>query len=399
MTLPKRLPNQEKLTNSIDVLSYEQMLAEDWTDAYGLYPSSRIISPIVPVVVRQNSSEGPKYQEAEGYTFLINSVKFPGLTGMDDGRLVLTLSGVLDPNDQRTGLILFSDDEGRSWTKPKRLPAHRAKPVNLGGQRLMLFSETISYSEDGGKTWSNPEPCPSLPDGRPCHTDVAYNPLVEGDTVTFMLWTPVEPGYSRWETGELFSEAFVRRYHIESKTWDDPIFLPRQWGLNEGSLIRAANGDLVAAIRTQMIGVPIENDHWMGLATTVSTDNGKTWSKPGHHFRYGRHHCTLLNLPDGRILMTYLVRIGQLDGKVFHGIEAVISNDNGQNWDWDHRYIISRHPLGSTHSPQSVRLSDGRILTVFQCDMSYTWTENGGNPRNNGINLTMLGNVSVVIWN
>ena len=57
----------------------------------------------------------------------------------------------------------------------------------------------------------------------------------------------------------------------------------------------------------------------------MSSDNGKTWSEPAHHFLYGCHHCNLLALPDGRILMTYAARIGELDGMTYHGVEAVLT--------------------------------------------------------------------------
>ena len=110
----------------------------------------------------------------------------------------------------------------------------------------------------------------------------------------------------------------------------------------------------------------------------------------------------LLTLPDGRILMTYAARIGELDEMTYHGVEAVLSRDNGATWDWKHRYILFRWPDQVTHSPQSVRLSDGRILTIFLHGFSYSWTDDGQPARTkegvNGVNLIHLGNVSVVIW-
>ena len=69
-------------------------------------------------LVRRDSPEGSKYQEAHSYNFLLNSAKFPGLAQMDDGRLVLTLSAEL--SDGRHELILFSDDEGLSWSQPRQ---------------------------------------------------------------------------------------------------------------------------------------------------------------------------------------------------------------------------------------------------------------------------------------
>ena len=55
-------------------------------------------------------------------------------------------------------------------------------------------------------------------------------------------------------------------------------------------------------------------------------------------------------------------RIGELDGKTYHGFEAVFSSDHGVTWDWEHRVILYRCPTQSPHSPQSVCLPDGRIV-------------------------------------
>lgn len=41
---------------------------------------------------------------------------------------------------------------------------------------------------------------------------------------------------------------------------------------------------------------------------------------------YGQVHHSLLTFPDGRILMTYVARIGELDGRTYNGHEAVIQS-------------------------------------------------------------------------
>jgi hypothetical protein len=406
------MENLEKLTNSIQEKSIERDLIEENTDEGGLYPPSRVISTISPVVVRQDNPNGPTYQEALGYRFLINRCAFPGLTSMDNGKLVLTPQAMLEPlsaeksqDASPVGLLLFSDDDGMSWTQPKRIGMRRCTPFNLGGEKLMLhgFSADddsksyLCFSDDAGSTWGKPEPIPALPDGRFGHTDVAYHPLVEGDTVIFLLWSPVEPGYSNLESGELFTEIFLRRYHLSSHSWDEPVFLPRKWGLNEGSLIRAKDGALVAAIRTQMVDQTPPDDHWMGMATTRSMDEGKTWTTPARHYHYGHHHCSLVNLSDGRILLTYVARIGQLEGRTYHGLEAVLSHDNGVTWDWEHRYIIFRTSDNCPHSPQSVLLSDGRILTIFMDHTRSSWTDHPKGDRTSKI-FHGVSRVSVVIW-
>ena len=79
-------------------------------------------------------------------------------------------------------------------------------------------------------------------------------------------------------------------------------------------------------------------------------------------------------MPNGDILLTYAARMGELDGMVYHGIEAVISRDHGKTWNWAQRYYLYRWSIhASMHSPQSVLLSDGRILTVFLYHYDAPW--------------------------
>ena len=287
--------DSKKLTNCIQTLPTEYVEESNETDSSGLYPKSRLISSVSPHVVRQENSGVPRYQEGLSYTFLINSVKFPGLTRMDSGRLVLTLSGDLksefvSESDRREGLILFSDDDGITWTQPKRTPIHRSVPINLGARKLMIRGNAGSahahcISPDGGATWGEVEQIPPVPDGRECFTDLALHPLVEGTTITSIFFSP-EPGcHSQYgkqvEEGERspLSHSFIRRYHIMYHVWDDPIYFPLEWRIGEGTLVRAKDSSLVAAFRTNMpANVKAPSDHWDGIMTTRSTDNGKTWS-------------------------------------------------------------------------------------------------------------------------
>ena len=394
--------NTDRLTNSIQTLPVEDVVEEHNLDRSGQFPGSRIISTISPVVVRQDDPGGPSYQEAPGYTFLINSPKYPGLVAMDDGKLVLTLSGALHPpavaagrDVGRTQLILFSEDDGMSWTQPRRIGGYRTTPMNLGGPHLALRgwlsthdssdAFCLWFSDDCGRTFSDPELVPPLPDGRRGNTDVAPNFLIEGDTIRFMFYTK---GLEGWR-----SVTFMRPYDFKTHAWGEPFFFPYHWRSSEASLTRAANGDLVASFRSSRPGIPEPNDHWRAIITSWSADDGKTWAEPAVHFLYGYVHHSFLNLPDGRILMTYAARIGELEGRTYHGIEAVMSHDFGRTWDWEHRYILFRGTDGCMHSPQSVLLSDGRILTVLMHGTSYSW--NDGTVEGN---LILLSHVNVVIW-
>ncbi|MFH1006924.1 MAG: hypothetical protein V1800_05385 [Candidatus Latescibacterota bacterium] len=77
---------------SVNQIPPEVMEKQEWTTDGGSYSKDRAISPIGSAVVRQEHPEGPRYQEAIGYTFLLFSAKFPSVARMGDGRLVLNVS-------------------------------------------------------------------------------------------------------------------------------------------------------------------------------------------------------------------------------------------------------------------------------------------------------------------
>ncbi|MFH1007773.1 MAG: exo-alpha-sialidase [Candidatus Latescibacterota bacterium] len=382
----------------------ERLQRDELTDDRGNYPNDWVTSPLQATVIRQNTLTGAGYKEAIGYTFLLYSMKFPSVVRMDDGRLLMNASYEAQ-SDERPWVLLFSDDEGRSWSQPVPSQLGRCTLTNLGGNRLMSLGTmptsaalfALRFSADGGKSWSDPEAAPPISDGRHWGTDVPYSHLVEGQKVTFVGAVDEHPGYEHWEeSNSIFTRGIIRTYHLDTHEWDDPYLFPMDWGLSEASVTRAKNGDLVAVFRTQLMdGIRITTDHWMGLATTRSTDDGKTWEKPVQAFLYGHHHMNLRALPDGRLLMTYASRIGELEGMPYHGIEAVVSHDDGKTWDWNRRYILFRELSDQImHSPGSVMLSDGSIFTTFMHTKGYTWDDGTVGPRSQ----KTIGNVSAVIW-
>ena len=350
------------------------------TDRAARYPSEWVTTPLEPVVVRQNHPEGPTYQEALGYTFLIYDLCYPRLARMPDGTLVLNVTHSPHVGSgEWTVVLMFSHDEGRSWSEPVEAP-DRGELVSLGGQELMIYGPNTHFSQDGGKTWD--EFVKAQAPEENIRWDRVGTVLAEGDEI--------------WAISFVFDPrkgAMLHRSHDRGRTWEKHIAVP-QFNGSEGAIVRAKNGDLVAALRTgfQDEGVPELSDHWRGITTYRSTDNGKTWSEPQVLCKYGYMHQKLLLLDNDDILMTYAARIGELDGRTYHGIEAVLSHDDGKTLDWQNRFIVFRWPAHqSMHSPESVQLSDGRILTVFM-------HPGPGRYWNDGPGATDIGHVSAVIW-
>ena len=162
----------------------------------------------------------------------------------------------------------------------------------------------------------------------------------------------------------------------------------------------------------------VREDGWRAISTTWSSDNGKTWAEPRVFFRFGRVHANITPLVDGRLVLTHAARIGELDGRIYRGYEAAVSSDNGRTWDWEERYILYRSNDPTMHSPRTVALNDGRLLTCFMHHITCSWTDMperlpfnwtneiglssekspGINNRNAGANLLLMGQISAVIW-
>jgi len=177
-----------------------------------------------------------------------------------------------------------------------------------------------------------------------------------------------QPGY--------YSQGSIRFSTDEAQTWSPEIEVPEWRGANEIALLRAANGDIVAACRTDLPKeFAAEYDHYGGLGISISRDDGCTWSAMDALYHWGRHHPSPVLMPNGDIVLTYVVRKGYpdtADGYPRAGIEAVVSRGHGRTWDLDHKYILASWAgqikdswWGSSQSTSTVLLPDGALLTAF----------------------------------
>lgn len=287
--------------------------------------------------------------------------------------------------------VLWSDDRGQTWTEPKSLQqTQKGNPAvsmgtglnYLGNGKVMFFvslNGVLSrwFSHDFGQTWDESAPMANTPEGSPWYT--WDPPLVERDAKTGKVTELMETGYT-WQgpiaAAGSHQQGYIRFSNDEGKTWSEAVTVPQWKGVSEVALLRAADGNLIAACRTDMPKrFEGDIDHYEGLAVCISKDNGRTWSELNRLYEWGRHHPSMLLMPDGRIVMTYVVRKGYTDspdGRNRFGIEAVVSSDNGKTWDLDHRYILHSWASDkeltwwpSSQCTSSVLLPDGSIVTAF----------------------------------
>ncbi len=326
-----------------------------------------------------------------------------GLVQMDNGEIAILVSRekanpaggrIFEPN------IAFSKDGGATWSPFQAISNTSGRPMMLqwlGGGRLSFVTDRRYFSSDYGRTWTESVDHPGTQDGH--GFGLEGNGWVDRDE-RGAAQAILEIGY-HWEPEKSFPKDdttdVFRRSIDGGKTWIDEVTPPQwkftvehngeQWlrGTSEGGIVRAANGDLVAALRTDMhpkyLAGP-HDDSLEGTAISISKDDGKTWSDLKFLFEAGRHHANLQRMPNGDLVCTLIVRddiqAGQLQqGELTshrRGCDALVSHDHGQTWNLDRRYELDSFEFlrpdgywvdGVCGHIGAVALDDGHMLAVY----------------------------------
>jgi hypothetical protein len=337
-------------------------------------------------VVRQRAGKGKEVRLPAKLEMVSEDLNHfmavPYLAYLPEKNRLLLLVGSDYPHCAET---LTSDDLGLTWTPPKRVdPATGGLGIgltNLDSGRLMLnLGGKHWFSNDFGTTWGSPLDVPPCSNGRGWYE--WDPPLVDFDKQTGKVKRLLSYSTDNHETHTVYPEGhflgYVRFSDDEGRTWRDEIKVPEMYAVNEAAFVRAANGDIVASCRTDNPDrFRTEIDHYGGLAVCISKDNGLTWSPKNWLYEWGRHHPCMVLLPDGTLVMTYVVRRGYIDapdGYPQFGIEAIVSRDDGKSWDLDHKYILHAWKgnrkgqnawWASSQATSTVLLPDGSLVTAF----------------------------------
>ena len=314
-----------------------------------------------------------------------------GLAQVESGEIVLICSSKVDGAERP--FVAFSADGGDTWSDFSAVPGAGGRPMmltRLGGGDLTFAANKRFFSGDCGRTWEGIEAPGALGGGM---FGVEGNGYVDFDAAgrPAKLW---EIGW-QYEEGKSHPKddaTGILRWSTDAgRTWDGEL-RPPQWkftetyggeqyprGVSEGAIVRADNGWLVAALRTDMPARYLQqpnDDSLEGTAVSISRDDGQTWSEMDLLYDAGRHHANLLRLPNGTLVITLIVRDdvrGQELASHNRGCDALVSVDSGLSWRPDRRYVLDAWPYydpdwwynGECGHLCSTCLDDGHILTVY----------------------------------
>jgi BNR repeat-like domain len=299
---------------------------------------------------------------------------FPVAVRLQDGRIAVVLRGGAGHLGIQGRLdMVFSDDNGRTWTPPTvvvdspvddRNPAlgqARDGTLVVGFWRTARYDDQGKYapgsdkptgtwgtrSRDGGKTWSEPT-----------EIDVAQfgwgSPF--GKIVTMPNGTLLMAVYGgqRRKPGEKVQpdrdHSYIYGSADNGQSWKylSEIGDGKQQ-LNETALLRLSSGKLMAALRSRA------GDVWL----SESTDDARTWSATKPLTPRSVHPADLIELDDGRVLLVVGNRVGPF------GVLGLVS-DRQQQFDWSRRFTLVDDALsGDCGYPSSVKLAGGLALTVY----------------------------------
>lgn len=299
---------------------------------------------------------------------------FPVALRLQDGRIAVVLRGG-GPHLSIQGRLdmIFSSDEGNTWTNPVVVvdsPLDDRNP-SLGqakdGTIVVGFWRTATYddegkynpkldkprntwvtrSKDGGQTWSEP----AAIDVSDIGIGSPYGRMVTLPDGTMLMaiygFEVLPPGKER--VGDR-NHSYVYRSPDDGQTWKRLSEIgDGKWQHNETTIFLTPDGKLHAAARSR------GNDLWVA----ESTDNGGSWSQPQRITPVNVCPGDFCLLKDGRLLLTVGNRVGPF------GVLGMVSDAEG-HFDWEKRFSLTADAVSADCGyPSNILLKDGRVLTVY----------------------------------
>ena len=286
---------------------------------------------------------------------------------------VLAVFQAWDADSDWRILSARSGDGGLHWSEPRvlvdspdsegnvALGVLRDGTVLLGYETFRILrgkdappARYLAYqvmrSTDHGRSWSSPVKVPDDPDSLALASYSSILQLPDG-TVLMPLYAYVEG--EEGEAGRQSSPrhfSYVYRSRDGGRSWGDRSLIAA--GFNETNLVRLKSGKLLAVMRE-------EQKPPGRSALTESSDDGRQWSRPRYVTGASQHPASLLQTPDGTVVLSHGVRHPP------YGAQALLSRDDGRTWDRNRKIMLGYHSSGGGGYPCTIRLDSGHLLTLY----------------------------------
>ncbi len=305
-----------------------------------------------------------------------NVCAWPNLTLMKDGTIIAIFHNQPSHGQKEADIDCWSSRDGLKWEKLSTVTQHKpntnrmnhAAGLAKNGDLVVLCSgwtnvkqaerpkqsafrddilrPWVLRSSDGGRSWKQSDKFPAA------ETETGWSEYTPfGD-----IWTGSD--------GALHTSCYQAQFtdpsqSTKTKGWRSWHFRSDDDGLtwNPVSIIGQRHNE------TDIF--PLGGKSWLAAARIDkmelirSDDNGLTWQKPKPVTERNEINGQLNRLKDGRLLMSYGVRI---DGH--RGVCAKLSSDDGKTWSEPLR-LAHTVDGGDCGYPSSVQLANGKIVTAW----------------------------------
>ncbi len=291
---------------------------------------------------------------------------------------------------QSTGMLLLSENQGRTWRRTEqphphspdesvalsdgalartrssgwvRYPRDKYDELWSEGRYVWDLGEDLGFcavhkdlwferSSDDGRTWQRQ----AVHEQLPFFAHFVINPLLklpDGCLINFAYGYPPERRNGSGTRGR--SNAYCVRSRDDGQNWQlvlmaDGVLSPSARGFGEVYPVVLEDGRIFAMLRTELANFAY---------LVVSSDGGRTWSKPSQTPVRAKHPRPAL-LHDGSILVTYQRRFARP-----YGVRARFTQDLGASWSEEVVICDDIHDPDGLHQPNTVELSDGTLFTTF----------------------------------
>ncbi len=298
---------------------------------------------------------------------------WPNLTLMPDGSVTAVLFNQPAHGTQEGDLECWGSNDGVIWEKRGQVTRHAANTARFNhaaglahnGDLVVLCSgwtneaqaprpkqaafrdavlrSWVLRSADGGRSWSQNEDFPA-----------AEPP-----------WTEFIPFGDIWKSadGILLTSCYQGRLPSPGKS--SRIDAWRSWCFrsdDDGKTWQPLT--LIGAAHNETAVFPLGDPRWLAVARAqaceffISNDNGATWAGPQRMTERNEINGHLTRLHDGRLLLTYGVRVKGREG-------VCVRLGRADALEWSPPARLAQSNSGDCGYPSSVQLADGRVVTAY----------------------------------